>query len=276
MNGKRIIAIIKKDVSSVTQSVQMWLPMVIVPLVFIIIIPLAITLVGRNMKLSDLNQPAQIEQYLLNIPLLELKNELEQFPELMQKGVYIFSNYLFAPMFLLVPVMVSAIIAANSFAGEKEKKTLESLLYTPVSEKELFFSKTAAAFLPAIAIAVIGFILYGAILNIFGYPLFNRLFFPSWNWLPFMALLVPAVAILAISATVIVSAKVKGFAEAQQISALIVLPILFMVFSQIMGLFFLSPLVCTIAGAVLLAADYFLITKAARSFNREKLLKNYA
>ena len=163
MDRKRIFAIIKKDVSSIAQNAQMWLPMVVVPLVFIIIIPLVITLVGRNVNFSDINQSAQVEQYLLNIPLPELKNELAQFPELMQKGVYIFSNYIFAPMFLIVPVMVSAIISANSFAGEKEKKTLESLLYTPVSEKELFFSKTAAAFLPAIAIAAAGFVLYGAV-----------------------------------------------------------------------------------------------------------------
>ena len=78
-------------------------------------------------------------------------------------------------------------------------------------------------------------------MNIFGYPLFNRLFFPSWNWLPFMVLLVPAVAMLAIGATVIVSAKVKGFAEAQQISALIVLPILLLVFFADYGVVFPKP-----------------------------------
>ena len=276
MNTKRMAAIIKKDVSSVTSSAQMWLPMIIVPLIFIIIIPLAITLIARNINFGEINNAGQVEKYLLNIPLPELKNELAAFPDLMQKAVYIFSNYLFAPMFLMVPVMVSAIIASNSFAGEKEKKTLESLLYTPVSEKELFFSKVSAAFLPAIAVALAGFVLYGAILDIFGYPIFGRLFFPSWNWLPFMVLLVPAISILSIGATVIVSARVKGFAEAQQISALIVLPILLMVFSQIFGLFFLSPLVCAVAGIILLAVDYFLIAKAAGSFNREKLLKNYA
>ena len=39
--------------------------------------------------------------------------------------------YLFAPMYLIVPMMVSAVIAADSFVGERERKTLEALLHTP-------------------------------------------------------------------------------------------------------------------------------------------------
>ncbi len=47
-------------------------------------------------------------------------------------------GYMFAPMFLIVPLMFSTTIAAESFAGEKERKTLEALLYQPISDKELF------------------------------------------------------------------------------------------------------------------------------------------
>jgi ABC-type Na+ efflux pump permease subunit len=275
MNKRRMLAVIKKDIAAVTSSAQLWLPMVIVPLVFVIGIPLLITLISRNASLNEMNNSKQVEQYLLTIPLPELKEQLAVFPDLMQKAIYMFANYLFAPMFLIMPVMVSAIIASSSFAGEKEKKTLESLLFSPITEKELFFGKITAAFLPAMAVSVIGFIVYGAVLNIFGFPMFGKIFFPSLSWLPFMLLMVPSIALLSIGLTVAVSAKVKGFAEAQQISALIVLPLLLMVFSQILGLFFLSTLVCATAGAVLLAADYFLITRMAAGFNREKLLKNY-
>ena len=95
MNKRRMIAIIKKDIGSITSSAQMWLPMIIVPLVFIVVIPLAITLVARNTGIGDLNNSKQIEQYLLTIPLPELRNELAAFPELMQKAVYIFANYHF-------------------------------------------------------------------------------------------------------------------------------------------------------------------------------------
>ena len=41
------------------------------------------------------------------------------------------NGYLLAPLFLIVPLMVSAVLAADAFAGEKERKTLESLLHLP-------------------------------------------------------------------------------------------------------------------------------------------------
>ena len=49
---------------------------------------------------------------------------------------YIFLNYTFVPLFMIIPVMVASIIAANSVVGEKERKTLETLLYTPVTNRE--------------------------------------------------------------------------------------------------------------------------------------------
>jgi ABC-2 type transport system permease protein len=276
MNSGRMSAIIKKDISSVTSSAQMWLPMIVVPLVFMILIPLGVTIMGRTLRIEDLNNAGMVEQFLTQAPFPELQKELAAFPDLMQKAVYVFANYLFAPMFLIVPVMVATIISGGGFAGEKEKKTLESLLYTPITEKELFFSKTAAAFFPSLVVSAVGFVLYGAVLNAFGYPLFGRLFFPSWSWLPFMLLVVPGVSILAIGVTVIVSAKVRGFQEAQQISVLIILPIFLLVVTQAVGVFFLSAAVCAALGALLLIADYFIISRAAKGFDREKLLKNYA
>ena len=41
------------------------------------------------------------------------------------------NGYLLAPLFLIVPLMVSAVLAADAFAGEKERRTLESLLHLP-------------------------------------------------------------------------------------------------------------------------------------------------
>ena len=42
------------------------------------------------------------------------------------------NGYLLAPLFLIVPLMVSAVLAADAFAGEKERRTMESLLHLPV------------------------------------------------------------------------------------------------------------------------------------------------
>ena len=54
------------------------------------------------------------------------------------------NGYLLAPLFLIVPLMVSAVLAADAFAGEKERKTLETLLHLPISDRDLFFAKVLA------------------------------------------------------------------------------------------------------------------------------------
>ena len=61
--------------------------------------------------------------------------------------------YMFAPFFLIIPLMVSAVIGADSFAGEKERKTLEALLYTPATDTELFLAKVLSALTPAIVVS---------------------------------------------------------------------------------------------------------------------------
>ena len=54
--------------------------------------------------------------------------------------------------------MVSAVLAADAFAGEKERRTLEGLLHLPISDRDLFLAKLLAAFLPAIAVSWVGFV----------------------------------------------------------------------------------------------------------------------
>lgn len=39
-------------------------------------------------------------------------------------------NNIMPPFFLIVPIMASSVMAASSFVGEKEKHTLETLLYS--------------------------------------------------------------------------------------------------------------------------------------------------
>jgi len=49
------------------------------------------------------------------------------------------------------PAVLAATFAADSFAGERERKTLETLLATPLGESAIFVGKLAAAILLAIA-----------------------------------------------------------------------------------------------------------------------------
>ena len=47
-----------------------------------------------------------------------------------QLPIVLILGYLIAPLFLILPLVISCVIAAEAFVGEKERKTLEALLYT--------------------------------------------------------------------------------------------------------------------------------------------------
>ena len=173
MNTNYILAIAKKDLLEVRQNRAAWMPMVIVPIMLIILLPLAIILIPQHTNLpwkAFVNDP-DMEIFLAKMPpsmaaVLEGKNEL-------QGMLILLLGYMFAPMFLIFPMMFSTIIAAESFAGERERKTLEALLYTPTSDQELFLGKVLAAFIPAVGISWLSFVGYTLVLNIAGMPHFQ-------------------------------------------------------------------------------------------------------
>ncbi len=114
-------------------------------------------------------------------------------------------GYFFAPFFLIMPLMYATVIAAESFAGERERKTIEALLYTPATDLELFLGKTLAAFIPAVVITVGSFLAYSVVLNAVSWPLMQRIWFPLVNWYPLIFWVAPAIALLGITATVLIS-----------------------------------------------------------------------
>ena len=88
-------------------------------------------------------------------------------------------GYLLAPLFLVVPLMVSAVLAADAFAGEKERKTLEWLLHLPITDRDLFLAKVLGAFVPAMAVSWIGFVCFAIVVNTIGWPVMHRVFVPT-------------------------------------------------------------------------------------------------
>ena len=55
------------------------------------------------------------------------------------------------PMFLVLPIFLPILLAAQSIGGERERRTLEPLLATPVATSSIILGKSLAALLPALA-----------------------------------------------------------------------------------------------------------------------------
>jgi ABC-2 type transport system permease protein len=274
MNGRAIKALLKKDISVITSSPQIWIPLVIMPVLFVVVFPGVLLILGRAIDFESNKSNLQfITRFLAGIPESAVKAQLAGFATLSQQLVYLLVNYLLAPLFLVVPAMVSSLVAASSFVGEKEKKTLETLLFSPMRETDMFIAKILAAFIPAMALSLLGFLLFSIEFVLLGSPLFGRVVLPAPHWLPLVLWLAPALSLLVIFLNVLVSVKVKGFQEAQQISVIVILPLMFLVYGQIGGIVFMSVPLVMIAGLVILLLDAALTRIAAKTYNRDKLFR---
>jgi len=192
MNKRQAIkALVRKDIRAITASIQLWLPMLIVPLIIGIIMPAILIWMTSRVELRSIGNL----KFLLDS--LDILSSSGQIPELASmpsdnhRIVYYLALYMFAPLFLIIPVMASSILTANSFAGEKERKTLEGLLFTPISMDTLFKGKVLAALIPSILLSWISFLIYGIIANILMYPMFGAMMFPNWNWIILVLWVVP-------------------------------------------------------------------------------------
>ncbi|MDF2881418.1 MAG: transporter permease protein [Clostridiaceae bacterium] len=255
-------AMIYKDIKEITGDKQVLLPMLIVPLIMMMVLPAGL-MIGARYGVTGINGMDLMMKRFSN--LLHYENQSQFIVEL---GV----NYMFPILFLLIPIMTSCIIGASSFVVEKEKKTIETLLYTPMTIKDLFISKVLGTLVPAYAVALISALFFGIIVNTGGLFYFGKLIFPNIKWIILIIWVAPAATLLGISFMVLISAKVHTFQEAQQMSVFIVLPVIMLLIGQMTGLLLLNSVVMIILGAALYIIDLILIRSAVNRFTPEKLL----
>lgn len=272
MNWRTVNAIAQKDILEVRQNKSAWMPMVVVPLVFIIILPLAMILIppAADAQLSSMTSDPDLQTFLANMPpsMLSAMSGLDMFPQI----IVMMLGYLFAPMFLIMPLMFSTVIASESFAGERERKTLEALLYTSATDAELLLGKVLAALIPAVGISWGSFVIYTVILNTAAWPYFGRIWFPLPTWWPLIFWITPALAVLGIAVTVLISSRVQTFMGAYQSSAALVLLVVVLLGAQATGVLYLTVSTGLLIGLVFWAAALLLIRFVVQGFNRKALL----
>lgn len=235
MINRAMKAIIKKDLAEIFRNKTLFSTLIVIPIIFSVVIP-TIALAGAlffDMEKMIGNDASKLINAFLNSSI-ETSIPLQTFE---QQYIYLFINYILPSLFLLVPIITASVVAANSFVGEKERRTLESLLFSPISIKTLFLSKVLASFIPSYLVSIISFICSGIIINSMGYPLFNELIFPSSNWIALITCLSPMVTFMTVLLNVLISSRVKTYQEAQNLGGIIVLPVIGLMVGQVSGLF---------------------------------------
>jgi ABC-type Na+ efflux pump permease subunit len=273
MNTKTVWTIAKKDWMEVRQNTSALVSMIVVPLIFIVVYPLIFLLMaGDPTMASELTGDADLASFFQNMPA-GMQAALIGWNEI-QSALVLLLGYLFAPLFLIIPLMMASVIAAESFAGERERKTIEALLYTPATDTELFAGKVVAAAIPTLLITWLSFLLYTLVLNIAGMPVMGRIWFPLPSWYPLMFWVSPAITALSIAATVLISAKTKTFMGAYQLSGSLVVLVLGLMVGQIAGVMYLSVGVVWLIGVILWLVAAGLFVLGVRTFQRTTLLIN--
>ncbi|WP_322173386.1 ABC transporter permease subunit [Acutalibacter caecimuris] len=260
---KRIIAIIKKDIRGMVSNKRMLTTLLVVPLVLTVFVPSMFILTLWFFP----GEGAELLKMLKMLPL-SITGEGE-FPVL--AGLLL--NYLMPVFFLLIPIMAASVMAATSFVGEKEKHTLETLLYSPLSLRQIFRAKVAAAFLLSMLASAVSFVAMLAVIEMETSLLAHRLVVPSLKWLAVLLLVAPAISLIAITLMVRVSAKAQSVEEAQQGAIFLLLPVLMLLIGQFTGLLLVSGWLLVAIGIVCAVLAVLLLRQAQRGFTYEKLLQ---
>ncbi|MBT2638283.1 MULTISPECIES: ABC transporter permease subunit [unclassified Bacillus (in: firmicutes)] len=273
MNKKLIWLIAAKDIRGITSSVQVWLGLILLPLIFSVIFPLAFILLVKNVPISSPDLINLVEKVIEGLSGTKSGDMIGSLPSMKHQIIFVIVNYLLGSIFLLIPTINAMMIALHSFVGEKEKRTMETLLFSPITVKELFIGKVLAALIPSIIITWVSFFLFGVITASLTYKMFGYFIFPNSNWLVLMLLVVPMITILTILVNVFVSARAKGFQEAQQLGGILILPIMALFIGQATGFLIINPYLLALIGVILLILNFILLKMMTKYNDRNTLFE---
>lgn len=266
ISARRVRALTRKDLLELVRSPQTLAPLIVVPLVFAVVLPVAVILLGASPALTS--TVTGLQAFLDNLPAGIVPEGLGTDQTL----VYAVLVFFLAPFFLIIPVMGASVIASSSIVGEKERRTIEGLLYTPVTDRELVLAKVLVSAVPSIAMTWMAFGVYTALVGVLAGPMMGGMFFPTPTWWVLMASVVPLVAFLATALVVAVSERSSTTQGAQSLSVLIVFPIIGLVVSQAMGVLMLDTGVALVAAGVLLVADVVAFALVSGRLHRERIV----
>lgn len=225
---RRVSAVIRHDTATLRGMPSITVPMFAFPTLFILVVPVVMMLVAREPG----RLPVLPQEAIAQMPGW-LQHDLgAAAPE---AGLVVLLTRAFCPLLLMiVPVMCSSIMAADSFAGERERGTLPYLMTTPVTRLELIAGKIGACLCLGLALTWLLALLLGAGVALWG-PI-GVAGLPSWTvWLVLFT--APGVGIFALGLTVVVSMLVDTFQAAYQWGPSAIAPVVVLI-----GLFFAEVL----------------------------------
>lgn len=206
------------------------------------------------------------------------RGALEAIPEMapLTGGALVqaFLFHQFALLVLMVSVIGSMSLAAHAVISEKTARTLEPLLATPLSTTELLTAKTLTPLAFALLLMWMTLAVYIIGIALLGEPGVVWAFLGRRTLLLFF-LVGPLITLASLLLAVIISSRVSDARSAQQLGALVVLPVTAVFVAQLAGQFVLGPGTLLLAALALAVLDCVLLWMGVKVFDRERILMKW-
>ena len=266
MTSRRIRNILLKEWEVIFRDLNNTLFVTVLPLLIIaeplVFIWLAQQFGGESIVSTAFIQTA-IAKLTVEIPAAASLTAIEQLQVLLLSQLKFF--------LLLIPTLIAVSFATFSIIEEKQSRSLEPLLATPVRTWELLLGKALSGAIPAVIVAWVCTALFFLGVVIMGWgDLAALVLTPSWYVTLF--LLVPAVSILSFLLGVIGSSRAKDAKNAQNMIVFIILPVFALIAVQVTGIVWFTPLLTLAVSLGLLVIDYLVLRIAVGLFQRESII----
>ena len=261
----RFRALLIKELLDVARNRAVLLPVAIAALVFLVL-PVVIAVIIPAVNGHPLEEDAGLARVsLLMGPQENLSTEG-------RVQLFLFQQFLI--VFLLMPVTGAMALAAHAIVGEKQARTLEPLLATPLTTLELLMAKVMGALIPTLAISTAGLMAYGLIIAVSAEPgVLSAMLGP--RTLILVLGVGPMCALVSLQMAIVISSRVNDPRTAQQFGVLIVVPVTALVIAQVSGSLWLSGSALGLVALGLFGVWIVLILFSVALFERETILTRW-
>ncbi|MBD3406859.1 MAG: ABC transporter permease subunit [Candidatus Lokiarchaeota archaeon] len=180
----------------------------------------------------------------------------------------------------LFAIMPASLIAANALVGEKEQRTLEPLLCTPLTDKELLMGKVLSSLIPSMVMIIVGTFATMIAANVTLFLLEKPLMLiPDIAGLVLIFGAGPPMVLAVIAVMILISGKVTRVYEAYQASGSVILVFLIPMFLPLASMqneildpnaVWLSVLLTVLLGIALMTITWLI---AFSRFNRNNMVQ---
>ena len=177
--------------------------------------------------------------------------------------------------YLLLPVGLSSISAAFSVVAEKQQRTLEPILATPITDFEFLIGKMLASLVPSIILTWAAALLAAVIVNWMTWGRYGTVLLPERFWFVGVFVIAPLMGMASVLAAIRLSAKMSDPQTANQFTGLVIVPA-FMILIGIFGkVLTMSMSAVAIACVFVVLLVLFLLRINLMNFQREEILTRW-